>query len=111
MGTCAEFLQCWKTRKRPFIFSNRENKQLEYYGVVTIVSSVPENPQNGFETVGNGRGEEGGRCAHRELVQLAWLDLQLARSLRVLYLGPLLSVFPGFFTDSYVFRYARHARR
>ena len=79
--------------------------------MVTIVSSVPENPQNRFETGGNGRGEEGGGCAHRELVQLAWLDLQLARSLRVLYLGPLPSVSRGFFTDSYVSRYARHARR
>lgn len=72
---------------------------------------VPENPWNSFKTRGNGREEEGGRCAPRELDQLAWLDLQLAQSLRALYLGPLPSVFRGSFTDSYVFRYAQHARR
>ena len=111
METCVEFLQCCKTRKQPFIFNNRRNEQLEYYGDVTSVSGVPENPQNSSETGGNGRQGEGGRYAPWELDQLAWLELQIARSLRVIYLAPLLAVSPGFFTDSYVFQYARHARR
>lgn len=109
--TCVEFLQCCKTRKRPFISNNRQNDWLKYYDNVTSVLGVPENPRNSFETRSNGREEERGRYAPWEPDQLAWLDLQIARSLRILYLTPLLAVYPGFFTDSYIFKYARHARR
>ena len=61
-GKAAEYLEWEKTRNQRNIFKTGMNELSEYYADVTVVSGVPENPQNSFETGDKGALGEGGRC-------------------------------------------------